>query len=194
MPYWIRSSSFDFCEQNYVQSEFIAEFFNTITSIPIVAVGLFGLIECWKARHATRFLFCYFTLLTAGLGSLYFHGTLHWAGQILDELSMIFCVQGMYFVLLSSGLESQTNSIVSENAKKYRKVLLLVFPFASLVFLWTYFFHPKQFWIFVFVYGAMVVHLSLISYNVVTKTSDRFLIYFFYVGAGAYISGFIFFW
>ena len=38
-----QSSSIDWCEQNYVYSNYIAEFWNTITNILVMILGISGL-------------------------------------------------------------------------------------------------------------------------------------------------------
>ena len=96
-----QSSSIDWCEQNYVYSNYIVEFWNTITNIFVIILGISGLYlsSNYKAYNLyndkpTYTYKIYYTLLTfIGLGSFIFHATLSRFGQILDEggiLAMIF--------------------------------------------------------------------------------------------------------
>jgi dihydroceramidase len=96
-----QSSSIDWCEQNYVYSNYIVEFWNTITNIFVIILGFSGLYlsstyeayNLYNDRPAYRYKVYYTLLIFIGVGSSIFHGTLSQFGQILDEgsiLAMIF--------------------------------------------------------------------------------------------------------
>ena len=96
-----QSSSIDWCEQNYVYSNYIVEFWNTITNIFVIILGFSGLYlsstygayNLYNDRPAYRYKVYYTLLIFIGVGSFIFHGTLSQFGQILDEgsiLAMIF--------------------------------------------------------------------------------------------------------
>ena len=82
IKYWGEyDSSVIFCEDKYVQSPYIAEFYNTISGFSYVLVGLFYLnTKMYKTS------LCQISL---GIGTMMLHGTLRWYGQMMDELSMI---------------------------------------------------------------------------------------------------------
>lgn len=77
------SSEFRWCEFQYTQSNYIVEFWNSITSLFITLVGIYGLTK--SAKKAKMF---YSLLVFIGLASAYFHATLSFAGQLLDELGI----------------------------------------------------------------------------------------------------------
>ena len=84
-PFWGESdAAIDWCEGNYVVTEYIAEFWNTISSIIIMAIGLFGLYLTIRHKLDLRFQFTYVTLASVGLGSTCFHASLRFIGQAMD--------------------------------------------------------------------------------------------------------------
>jgi len=85
------SSDLDWCEENYVVVPFIAEFFNTTSSLLVFLVGfsvanMFSQGGFIRMRSSGGFLLL--AMLTMGLGSTYFHACLSRLGQVLDEVSM----------------------------------------------------------------------------------------------------------
>lgn len=89
--YWgPRTASEDWCEPNYVVTPYIAEFWNVLSSIPIVMSGLWMLWNGLRQGYRKRFLVSGILFAMIGIGSIWFHGTLRFEGQALDELSMIF--------------------------------------------------------------------------------------------------------
>lgn len=77
------SSEIRWCEYQFIQSNYIVEFWNTITSLFITLVGLYGLTK--SSKRAQIF---YSLLIFIGLASAYFHATLSFTGQLLDELGI----------------------------------------------------------------------------------------------------------
>ena len=75
------SSEVDWCEKNYERSEHIIEYYNSYSSLIIF---LFGFIGYYYVKRSILFVM----LGIIGLSSFYFHATLSFAGQILDELSI----------------------------------------------------------------------------------------------------------
>lgn len=80
-PFWGQpSSGVDWCEANYVHTRYVAEFFNTMSSIPMLIVSLWGLFLCFKYGLEARFYLCWLGIGVVGVGSVAFHGTLHPTG------------------------------------------------------------------------------------------------------------------
>lgn len=80
-------SNVDWCEPNYVQSYYVAEWWNTVSNLPLFAMAAFG----WRQarRHAsgeTRFWAAFCFLALVGVGSTLFHATLRYWAQLLDEV------------------------------------------------------------------------------------------------------------
>ena len=80
--YWgPEDTSVHFCEDKYVRSPWIAEYFNTISSIYYVLVGLYFL--------KTRISNLGQSLILVGLGAFALHMTLRVYAQMFDEIAMI---------------------------------------------------------------------------------------------------------
>jgi dihydroceramidase len=98
--YWGRpTSSVDWCEANYRFTPYVAEFFNTLSSLAMITVGVIGLVRYRKTLE-TRFLVAFFAIAVVGLGSSLFHTTLRFELQMLDELPMLYLALVMVFILL----------------------------------------------------------------------------------------------
>jgi len=82
--YWgPRTSAVDWCESNYTWSFYIAEFFNTITSLPAAFLALYGLYLTYKYGYDKRFIVVNLLVGMVGVGSAAFHGTLLYTGQVI---------------------------------------------------------------------------------------------------------------
>ena len=93
------TSSVDWCEANYRFSPYVAEFFNTLSSLAMVTVGIIGLLRHRKTLE-TRFLVAFVAIAVVGLGSAAFHATLRFELQMLDELPMLYLALVMVYILL----------------------------------------------------------------------------------------------
>lgn len=83
-------ASLDWCEPNYAITPYIAEFWNTISAIPMFTWSLVGWYLCYKSGvKEARFKVLLASLGFIGIGSVCFHGTLRFSAQLLDELPMM---------------------------------------------------------------------------------------------------------
>ncbi|SGZ40024.1 related to Alkaline ceramidase YDC1 [Hanseniaspora guilliermondii] len=91
-PIWGNiTSTIDWCEENYVQSSFIAEFCNTISNLSYVFVSFYLFYSLKKIGISElRFKLTMLGLLLVGIGSAMFHMSLRYDCQLLDELPMIY--------------------------------------------------------------------------------------------------------
>jgi hypothetical protein len=150
------SASVDWCEQNYVHSNYIAEFWNTLSSVPLCLVALVGLAFAVKFKYPTRVIVCYAGLFVVGLGSIAFHGTLTHAGQALDELSMLWTVTALFYCILDErDLTRYPPSLVIP--------ALLAFDCALTAVYW---FAPFYFSFFIVVYVGIVYVLITRAYRI----------------------------
>ncbi|KAF9900153.1 Alkaline ceramidase 3, partial [Lobosporangium transversale] len=83
------------CEQNYVKSHYIAEYFNSLSSFSMILVGLAGMYL--HASFEKRFLFAFGSIVVVGIGSIAFHGTLLFPLQMLDEVPMVYCALAVVY-------------------------------------------------------------------------------------------------
>ncbi|RIB02407.1 alkaline ceramidase [Gigaspora rosea] len=90
-PFWgQRTATLDWCEENYLVNEYIAEFINTTTNLTFFCLCFFGIYTTVKYGLEKRFILAYAGILLVGIGSWCFHMTLLYQFQLLDELPMIY--------------------------------------------------------------------------------------------------------
>eukprot|EP00729_Bicosta_minor_P004284 gene4284-30626_t len=95
--YWGKmDSTIEWCEPNYAMVPWIAEFWNTTSSLLIAMSGLINLYHAGAQGYETRYVLYSCTLIAVGLGSTLYHATLRYDMQMLDELPMLYamCVWG----------------------------------------------------------------------------------------------------
>lgn len=152
LGYWGEPDSLmDFCEGNYVVTYYIAEFFNTLSSIPMFVHGLIGLILTHQyATKEFRFKLCYLSLMFIGIGSSLFHATLRFKYQLLDELPM----------LLFSAVALYTTGTLEDRMgiTNWRLAILLIVSVVIDAILYLRF----QFWI-IFAVGYSI-NVAIITY------------------------------
>ncbi len=79
--YWGNpDGSIDFCEENYKENMYIAEYWNTISASIYFIIGMMWIFTKYK-RVAMSFMFL-------SLGTALWHGTLRYWGQWADEVGM----------------------------------------------------------------------------------------------------------
>ncbi|KAJ9103887.1 hypothetical protein QFC21_002350 [Naganishia friedmannii] len=84
------TASIDWCEDNYTTSRYIAEFFNTISNVPFIAIGFYGWWRAMQTGLPQKYALPLLGLSAIGAGSFGFHMTLRWDWQLMDELPMIY--------------------------------------------------------------------------------------------------------
>ncbi|KAI1814627.1 alkaline dihydroceramidase [Poronia punctata] len=85
-----KTSTLNFCEEDYVMSYYCAEVCNTVTNILFLWLGVRGIRDCIKYNHPSIFLATFVGYIVVGIGSTLFHGTLKYTMQLVDELAMIY--------------------------------------------------------------------------------------------------------
>jgi len=184
--YWgPRTSAVDWCESNYTWSFYIAEFFNTITSLPAAFLALYGLYLTYKYGYDKRFIVVNLLVGMVGVGSAAFHGTLLYTGQILDELPMVYASISFLYAVLE--MESDKKPIY-----KYLSPLLLGY---SAVFTMVYLYLPSFFIFFLVGYICgiltLVYQCSVIFRRPTTLFHQKL---FIVLSVSFYIGGWLFFW
>jgi len=80
--YWGKpDGSIDFCEVNYKENMYIAEYWNTISASVYFVIGLLWMFTKYKKIS--------FSFMFLSLGTALWHGTLRYGGQWADEVGML---------------------------------------------------------------------------------------------------------
>ncbi|XP_020232062.1 alkaline ceramidase [Cajanus cajan] len=95
------TSTTDCCEKNYEYSSYIAEFFNTISSVPTILLALVGLVNAHTQRFEKRFCVLHISIMALALGSMLYHATLQRVQQQSDETPMMWEILLYMYILYS---------------------------------------------------------------------------------------------
>ena len=115
--YWqtlgFEPSSVNFCEPDFESSFYVAEPWNSLSSLPYVALGVLGVVRANGARGApaahgwerAAFRWSYALTAVIGAGSVALHSTMIAPGQAADEAPMLLLNLVLVFILceLESG-------------------------------------------------------------------------------------------
>lgn len=95
------TATLDWCEENYAVTHYIAEFYNTLSSLFFPTLAIYSGYQNHKTvRLPRRFWLSLFILGFVGLGSAFFHGTLKYEMQLVDELPMIYGASQQLFCIV----------------------------------------------------------------------------------------------
>mmetsp|Transcript_42802 Transcript_42802/g.100349 ORF Transcript_42802/g.100349 Transcript_42802/m.100349 type:complete len:258 (-) Transcript_42802:51-824(-) len=83
------NATIDWCESNYAVSSWVAEFWNTVSSAAMLAPALWGLRIAIARRYEAVVVVQFMVLIVVAVGTALFHASLGYAGQMVDELSML---------------------------------------------------------------------------------------------------------
>lgn len=176
----------DWCEPNYVVTPYVAEFWNSLSSLLMVALGLWGLRWWWTHRDVVtrRFAWCFVGLLVVGAGSAAFHGTLLRGPQALDELPMVYV-----------GLVGAWCVRHRDHPKGDGYGLAVVMGLFAAGFTAAYAMSESYFTIFLSVYVAVVAYVALKSmWHSWVQASPRLIQLLLVVAAGGFLGGLTVFW
>ena len=84
-----KTASVNWCERDYARTYYIAELANSVTSLCLVATGIYGFFPHVNLVEP-RYLLAFFSIVVIGLGSFAFHATLLRSMQLLDEVPMVW--------------------------------------------------------------------------------------------------------
>ncbi len=109
-PFWgVRTSTIDWCEENYLLSPYFAEFINTITNAVFIGLAIYTIRNVIRQGHETRFLVIALGFGMVGAGSWLFHMTLKYEFQLMDELPMIYATCVPSWSLLSYNISDSAS-------------------------------------------------------------------------------------
>lgn len=188
------AASVDWCEPNYVYTPYVAELWNTVSSLAIfvaAAVGL-GLALKQRYRPEPRFLLGFFGLAVIGLGSAAFHGTLLKLPQATDELPMVWLsLLFVYCLRFRGGTVAPGDRA---EARRRRRWALSLVAYAS-AFTAAYFTLQSYFLFFIATYASIVGYIVVQSW-VVAHRRHTSLIFrrLYWASSGAYLGGLCLMW
>eukprot|EP00211_Chloroparvula_japonica_P007048 CAMPEP_0119143422 /NCGR_PEP_ID=MMETSP1310-20130426/34307_1 /TAXON_ID=464262 /ORGANISM="Genus nov. species nov., Strain RCC2339" /LENGTH=387 /DNA_ID=CAMNT_0007135051 /DNA_START=92 /DNA_END=1252 /DNA_ORIENTATION=+ len=97
------TASINWCESDYAITPYIAEFWNTLSSLSFCLIGVFQYYLVSGAEWEFRFRLAAILLFVVGLGSVLFHATLWYSLQLSDELPMTWIVLVAFYSLMEDG-------------------------------------------------------------------------------------------
>ena len=187
---WWGKPTINFCEPDYATVEWIAEFWNTASSIPIATFALHGLLHSWRQGHSFAAHLLQFLVVVVGLGSMAFHGTMCRGGQMLDELPMLYAISALMWGGLCLKLKEGDPLRQTTLA-----VVVLLDLIATLVYL------TGGFLLFIVMYVTCVVVFIAICIQhfhfdpwVLAQPQHKTLQRLMHVAAAFYAGGFLFLW
>mmetsp|Transcript_5848 Transcript_5848/g.11593 ORF Transcript_5848/g.11593 Transcript_5848/m.11593 type:complete len:291 (-) Transcript_5848:221-1093(-) len=156
-------SKIDFCEESYAVTPYIAEFWNSTSSLVYVFLGILGIYNCVKMRTCLLYPTIFLTLSIIGVGSTTFHGTMRWWGELWDELPMI-ALGGLFLVGLN-GIHPLTSGMTGFYFYTGLAISLLASTIAYVQF---------QFYeIFLHSFTAMIVVTVVMSFHITSSAASR---------------------
>uniref|UniRef100_A0A8C4XJ45 Alkaline ceramidase n=1 Tax=Falco tinnunculus TaxID=100819 RepID=A0A8C4XJ45_FALTI len=93
-----QSAEVDWCEGNFERSTVIAEYYNTISNVSffVLSPALLYLNRQYCQQRTLPMYVVSGMLFCVGIFSMYFHMTLSYVGQLLDELSILWTLAVAY--------------------------------------------------------------------------------------------------
>lgn len=180
-PFWGKiDATTEWCEPNYAGSKFIAEFWNTLSSLPLLFFGLWGLYHTRKhASKEYRFVFAFLSLIVVGCGSVAFHATLRRYAQMMDEMPMLLADLIMLYCLIEM-------HPVRPRFPWLPHVLLLCSVLLCLAYVML-----SWYICFVVMFISLLVAIGVWSVQICVATPDRLTRQLFTATAVLYIGGFM---
>jgi len=181
------TSSHDWCESNYVVTSYIAEFWNTLSSLPIAALGLFGMVYTFSSQKTYKlsFLLAYIGLVIVGLGSALFHATLRFEAQMADEYPMIlgsliysYIVLDVQFMTYNKKMPNWLNLSVVLGLTCFAGMMAYVMLSDSSTHL------P-----FILTYCGIVGYITVGSMDIVWNLNDKFARKWWWISLYTYMGG-----
>jgi len=192
------TSNVDWCEPNYTMSHYIAEFYNSVSSLPMILIGLYGVMWVLKAKadFYGRFLFGYVFLAIVGFGSVMFHMTLKYEYQLLDELPMILGTLPFLYIIMDIRIPERVNAGDSVPKKEYtpassrvlatRAVLITLYGLLTVFSMYSFNHSPLPMFIS---YAMVCIFFGVRAILIFWNSTDPILNFWFHVTIWSYILG-----
>lgn len=160
-------STVDWCEQNYILSEYVAEYWNTLTGVCLILSGVLYYKNNYdwirkNSRYKISFVKISVLLVFVGIGTMLFHGTLYYPFQLLDELPMILLANEYVGLLIS--LKISYESVNMEEYSRLHSALKYSYRMVPVIIV-SYFIHPS---------------LQIVTFHLTLKISEFALLFILY--------------
>jgi hypothetical protein len=161
-------STIDWCELNYINSEYVAEYWNTITGVFLIISGVMfynlnkKLIMTNNIYIRQNFKNIYNLLILVGIGTMLFHGTLLYPFQLLDEIPMILLASQYIQILLNLNI---VTIMFNQNIIFYLDNIIFIIPSLCIIISLSYFIN---------------ISLQIITFHVTLKITEISLVFILY--------------
>ncbi len=172
----------DWCEQNYAHTKYVCELFNTLSSLAMVFVGVWGAV--WHHRVLERrFTLVFCSIALVGLGSMAFHATLLFELQMLDELPMLYTATLLVYILVENRPERRFGAWFPATLAAY--AVLATYGESCMR-------GSAQFWSFQVSFATLEFYAMARVFLLYRASQDRNQRRFFVAGIGLYLIAIVF--
>lgn len=122
------NSSINWCEEDYVVCNFIAEFWNSITGIFLCLSSIYCYYKN-KKENIHILMYSNILLFFVGIGTALFHGTLIYIWQLFDEIPMMLIVIEYTRIVRHLTLIKQMNVYTLNNYYMYMTIPIIILSY-----------------------------------------------------------------
>ncbi|MES1912563.1 MAG: hypothetical protein MHM6MM_004818 [Cercozoa sp. M6MM] len=155
----VSDSNVNWCEEDYAVTALLAEFWNTLSSLPMVLMGISLCTAAARSKpNERRFLFAGASLAVVGAGSTLFHATLRRWAQAADELPMLYACAILFYLLMDMPHETQPRLL------RFSRTSLAVFSSVYAVGMTAlYAWFPENYSVFLIGYSLLLNSVTFLS-------------------------------
>ncbi|XP_007952682.1 alkaline ceramidase 1 [Orycteropus afer afer] len=160
-----QSSEVDWCESNFVYSELVAEFYNTFSNVPFFIFGplMMSLMHPYAQKRSLWTHGVCAIFMVVGLFSMYFHMTLSFLGQLLDEIAILWLLASGYCIWMPC---CYYPSFLKKNRPRFIRLVITT----TVVSTFLSFLRPT---INAYALNSIAIHILYIVIQEYKKTSNK---------------------
>ncbi|KAG3280606.1 alkaline ceramidase 1 [Ictidomys tridecemlineatus] len=160
-----QSSEVDWCESNFQYSQLVAEFYNTFSNISFLIFGpLMMFLMHPYTQKRSRYIHGTFVLFTIiGLFSMYFHMTLSFLGQLLDEIAILWLLASSYSIWMP---RCYFPSFLARNRSHFTCLVIVT----TMISTFLSFLKPT---VNAYALNSIAIHILYIVYREYRKSSNK---------------------
>ncbi|XP_076977079.1 alkaline ceramidase 1 [Tamandua tetradactyla] len=171
-----QSSELDWCESNFQHSKLVAEFYNTFSNVTFFIFGplMMVLMHPYAQKRSFHIYYVCVLFMAVGLFSVYFHMTLSFLGQLLDELAILWLLAGCYCIWFP---RHYFPTFLGGNRPQFTRVVLII----SVVSTFLSFLRPT---VNAYALNCIALHIFYMAFHEYGKTSNKELQHLIKVSVG----------